>query len=541
MVEYEIEETLDDSHKLLWSVQDTWTMLALWLGTVLSRMPFRSQILYHWDSVNFAFAMQKFDVAAEQPQSPGYIGYVWLCRLVDLLFRDPQGTMVWLAIVGSGLAVAAMYLLGRAMFGRRTGIAAALFLASSPLFWFYGEIALPHTLDAFLVILSAWLLYEVMQGQAWATVPAAVSLAVAGGIRQQTPVFLALLALLAGIRFLQQVGWRRGWYWGGLAIVVFGLLCAAWFFPLIGSAGGLARYLEIVGTFSERFDSSTSLFLGAGWRGLNRNLRKLGMYTLYGWSVALLPLAVYGLLQPRWRRPLTRIKCIRVQWKHVTFLIAWTCPSLFFYSLIHMGQQGLVFVFLPVLLLVSARALVRLVDERRHVVLTAGLALLVIVNATICIALPEYPLGEERFKVLSWDTLRNNDIYFTERFTAIREHFPPTHTIIIARRWRHVEWYLPDYVYLPFAIAGKWEMNTGSALHSEQDEQLLTVSDLGLQPDDENQVNVVLFDPELHSFNLSSTHTTQAPLGEAGDLSIITWTEEQQFFYRAKGFGVQGD
>jgi hypothetical protein len=258
-----------------WSVKETWTAAALFLGTVLSRLPFRSQILYHWDSVNFAFAMQRFDVAAEQPHSPGYIAYVWLCRLVDTLFQDPQTTMVWLSVVGSGVAAVAMYLLGRAMFDQRTGLVGALFLTTSPLFWFYGEIALPHAVDTFVVILSAWLLYEVTLGWVWAVMPAAVSLAIAGGVRQQTPVFLALLALFAGVRFLQRVGWRRGGRWGVLAVAVFGLLCAGWFLPLINSTGGPVHYLQVVGAFSERFDRTTSIFLGAGMGGLSRNLHKL--------------------------------------------------------------------------------------------------------------------------------------------------------------------------------------------------------------------------------------------------------------------------
>jgi len=75
--------------------QEILIALCLLLITILSRIPFRSQVLYHWGSVNFAFAMQRFDVAAEQPQPPGYIAYVWLCRLVDLLFHDLQVTMLY--------------------------------------------------------------------------------------------------------------------------------------------------------------------------------------------------------------------------------------------------------------------------------------------------------------------------------------------------------------------------------------------------------------------------------------------------------------
>jgi 4-amino-4-deoxy-L-arabinose transferase-like glycosyltransferase len=492
-----------------WSVKETWTAAALFLGTMLSRLPFRSQILYHWDSVNFAFAMQHFDVAADQPQSPGYIAYVWLCRLVDVLFHDPQTTMVWLSIVGSGLAVVAMYLLGRAVFGRRVGLVAALFLVSSPLFWFYGEIALPHAVDAFLVILSAWLLYEVMLGQVWAMVPAAASLAVAGGVRQQTPVF---------VRFLQRVGWGRGWRWGVLAVGVFGLLCAGWFLPLIDSAGGLARYLQVVGAFSERFDRTTSVFLGAGMGGVSRNLRKLGMYTLYGWSVALLPLAVYGLMR-LWRRQLT------VQWKRALFLLAWVFPSLFFYTLIHMGQQGLVFVFLPVLLLVSAQALVRLVEGQERTALTAGMIMLVVVNAALFAVLPEYPLGKKHFKVLSWDTLRHNDTYFAERFAAIRQHFPAQSTVIIASRWRHVQWYLPEYVYLPFVIAGKREKDAGSPINTGCEERAWIAEELGLSFSLGDTMTVVLFDRELGAFNMNPDLIQSLALRDGAELEFMILQE----------------
>ncbi len=501
-----------------WSVKETWTAAALFLGAMLSRLPFRSQVLYHWDSVNFAFAMQHFDVAAEQPHSPGYIAYVWLCRLVDVLFHDPQTTMVWLSIVGSGLAVVAMYLLGRAMFGRRVGLVAALFLASSPLFWFYGEIALPHTLDLFLVTLSAWLLYKAAQGQGPYLLAAAVSLAVTSGMRQWTPVFLSLLLLVVLISFFQRTGWATGLRWAVPAVVVGGLFCAGWFFPLIASTGGLDRYLQVVSTYSARFTATTSLFMGAGSLGLTRNLRKLGMYTLYGWSVALLPFTVYGLVR-LWRRQWT------VQWERALFLLAWVFPSLFFYTLIHMGQQGLVFVFLPVLLLVSAQALVRLVEGQERTALTAGMIILVVVNAALFAVLPEYPLGKKHFKVLSWDTLRHNDTYFAERFAAIRQHFPAQSTVIIASRWRHVEWYLPEYVYLPFAIAGKREKDAGSPINTGREEQAWITEELGLSFSPGDTMTVVLFDTELGAFNMNPDLIQSLGLRDGAELEFMILQE----------------
>ena len=511
---------------------DVWYSLILFLLTILSRVPFRSQILYHWDSVNFAWAMQRFDVAAEQPHSPGYIAYVWLCRLVDVLFRDPQATMVWLSVVGSGLAVVAMYLLGRAMFGRRTGLVAALFLASSPLFWFYGEIALPHAMDTFLIILSVWLLYEVTLGRVWAVVPAAVSLAVAGGMRQQTPIFLSLLALFAGVRFLQRAGWRQGWRWCALAVAVFGLLCAGWFFPLTNSVGGLARYLQVVGAYSERFNRTTSIFMGAGMGGLSHNLRKLGMYTLYGWSVALLPLAVYGLVR-LWRRQL------RVQWERALFLLAWVFLSLFFYTLIHMGQQGLVFVFLPVLLLVSARALVRLAEGRGRRVLAAGAVVLGVVNAVLFIALPEYPLGSERFKVLSWDTLRNNDAYYEERFDAVRGHFPARDTVVMALRWRHVQWYLPEYQRLPFDFAQGGSVGLEAGSEAQEGQLPRPRSGQSLGGSVTGGMTVVLFDADLESLVRASGRASTLPLGNGETLTYLRLGPGEILRLGPEGFAIE--
>ena len=80
-----------------------------------------------------------------------------IARAASWVTGDAQSALVGIAIVGSGLAAGMLYLLAAAMFDRRVGLVAALGLASSPLFWFYGEIALPHAFDAFLIVAGVYL------------------------------------------------------------------------------------------------------------------------------------------------------------------------------------------------------------------------------------------------------------------------------------------------------------------------------------------------------------------------------------------------
>ena len=198
---------------------------------LVSRVPFTSKVLYHWDSVNFAYAITEFNLAKEQPQPPGYILYVWLCRLVNLIVNDPQTTMVVISIAASIGAVVAMYFLGETIYNPKVGWLSAGFMATSPLFWFYNEIALPHSVDAFLVILGVFLLYKTMLGDRRYLLPSIVLLAIAGGVRQQTLVFLAPLILFS----IRKVGWK--WFIAAGAVGV--VVSLAWFIPLIMLSGGL--------------------------------------------------------------------------------------------------------------------------------------------------------------------------------------------------------------------------------------------------------------------------------------------------------------
>src|SRR6266545_4038152 len=54
------------------SAQDGLIAGTLAVLVLATRLPFRTQYLYNWDSGNFALALRQFDVTAHQPHPPGY-------------------------------------------------------------------------------------------------------------------------------------------------------------------------------------------------------------------------------------------------------------------------------------------------------------------------------------------------------------------------------------------------------------------------------------------------------------------------------------
>lgn len=494
--------------------QDLTVTASLFVLTLISRIPFRSQVLYHWDSVNFAFGIQEFDVLQEQPHPPGYIVYIWLCRLADLLFQDAQVTMTWISIVASALSVVALFHLGRSMFDRRTGLIAALFLAATPLFWFYGEIALPHSVDTLMIIVSAWCLFKTMRGDLRSLFPAIALVAIAGGIRQQTLIFLSPMLIYS----LRKVGWKR-FIAAGL---VGSVICLGWFIPLMVQSEGISRYLWYMGEFSRRFQSSTSILMGAGLQGVIRNARRLIMYTLYGWNLLLFPTIGY-LAWRAWKKRLPQ------QWETFGFIFLWICPSLGFYTTIHMGQQGLVFVFLPALILVGAHALVQLLGNRILWLSTIAALLILAIAAFFCL-MPEYPLGKGSLRLLTRDTLVNSDHYYQDRFNVIQEHFPAESTAILAANWHHVEYYLPVYALLPIDVYPEGDLGSDLLDGSVEDTVKVTAEDLGLSHAGD-KINIVIFDEKLNLLNESPHLAQSVVLENGGEMRFFALEPDQALYY----------
>ena len=241
---------------------------ALALLALALRLPFGTRTLYSYDSANYAFALRDYyNVAHHHPHPQGYPLYVAAAKLIDLVVRQPNTSLVLLSMLAAAGAVALTYLLGRALFGARVGLVAGLLLAFSVGFWGYSEVAYPYTSLAFWLVAGAALCHAALQGRRGLALPLGLALGAAAGFRWDAVVFLAPLwgwALLA-------VGWRER----VLSVAAFLLVCLAWFIPMAALSGGLDGYLEALRLQSEYIVGTYSPLEGGGRAILELNLAYL--------------------------------------------------------------------------------------------------------------------------------------------------------------------------------------------------------------------------------------------------------------------------
>ena len=333
-------------------------------------------------------------------------------------------------------------------------------------------------------------LYKVHSGELNNSILAVISLAIAGGFRPQTLVFLLPLTIYA----FRKVGLKQFVVLGSLGLVI----CLIWFIPLVNSAGGITNYFTVLGAYSDRFQTTTSIFKGAGIFGLKRNFIKLALYTVYGLAATLIS-AVF--LPSFLRRKPENSKDL------YSFFLVWILPSGIYYFLVHMGQQGLVFTYLPALFLLLAAFVVNAFEEHGRKLLYAVIVMCV-VNASVFLFVPEYPFPGIDQRLLTRDTLRNSDDYFQQRFDVIRYNFLPESSLIFATNWHHVEYYLPEYQVIRFDIGAKWEVNEGDI---DTGDTLIIKTDENAQLE---MTRVIIFDDELNQINLSLDQLKQFAISE---------------------------
>ncbi len=406
-------------------------ILGLMIGTIFSRVPFHAKGFATFDAINYTLALSHFDMRLHQPHPPGYILYILLGRAFNLVFQDPRLALLWLSTVASGLAVLAIYLLGVEMFGRRAGLLAACLLAVLPFFWYFGEISAPYTIDLFFAALIGWLCYRALKrdGEKHIYI-CALALGLAGAFRLQTMIFFFPLFLYS-VRHHQ---FKIIISSSVIVMITFGLF----FIPSVLASGGFKSFIEGMFGILPLFSSVSNLVRSTRLERFQYNAYVILRSTFDAVGELVWPFIALGVLAP-----LRLDKASRKE--RIVFLGLMVIPIWVIYFLIWPGNLGTFLVTLTPFILLAAFGLDWLIGlPHWKTVGCIGLVLLTITQTAIFALLPEKPLGEAYRRLMNNQTVIRQVDYYNHKL-ALTQKFPSEGTIIFAREFRHLQYYLPEY------------------------------------------------------------------------------------------------
>jgi Protein O-mannosyl-transferase TMEM260-like len=325
----------------------------LFVATILTRIPFTSKYLYNLDSVHFALALKHYDVTLQQPHPPGYFLYVMFGRIFNFFIQEPNSAFIAMSILFSALTVLLVYYLGREIFDSKSALISAGIAITSPNLWFHGEVALSYAVGAFFSAFIGLLCWKVYTGNKQFIWLLAIILAIAGGIRQNTPVFLMPLCLFS----IRKIQIRTILAAACLATAV--TLC--WFIPMVQMSGGLNAYFEAFRLLESNTIAHNTIF-NLGLPGLNFHWQVLFKFVAcdIGAGIILLLFSSYLVIRNK--------KLATIDPGKLVFFALWILPSFLFFLLvfIHPAVPGYALIFLPPLLLLTARSVDIASERARH-------------------------------------------------------------------------------------------------------------------------------------------------------------------------------
>lgn len=485
--------------------RDLILILALILVALAIRLPYRSQYLYHWDSVNFALSLENYDVRLHQPQPPGYFLYSAVGGLFNDVIHDANASLVWISLISGVGGVVALYWLGTLMFNRMVGVTAALLVIANPLQWFYSEVALSYSLEFVLVIAIAGLCYLQLTGRERIWPVTVVVLGIAGGVRQNDLAFLIPLWLVSSY----PLSWRQRMG----SVLLLAVVCLVWALPMIALSGGLTGYMEALGGGSGVVAEESSLF---NLKELALNAGRMAIFLGYG-----LLLAVFPLLWGAWKvlRSGRKYFADRRAW----VMALWIAPAVVFYIFIHLRQHGHIFTFFPAVLLLVAVSVTELAkawgqtEQRQTLIWRVLTGVLVLMYAGFFLIAPASLLGSNQLPLQtpSRQTIQSRDTLLNERLAYVKANFDPATTVVLAGgfNYRHPEYYLRDFqeTQLSYRI-GDALMPLPEAV------QTLVLLDDGILPD-------VSADQGFETVTLPESGSIRYITWEAGKTALVSLSE----------------
>ena len=123
-------------------------------------------------------------------------------RLLDVVFHDANAALVAWNLIVSALAVAVIVFFASSIERQRSlmPVAAGAVLATSPLLWFYGEVAEIYPTEMLAVLLIAWSAWIALEGSQRSMLWCAAALAGASLFKASAAALAAPVAFHAWLR-----------------------------------------------------------------------------------------------------------------------------------------------------------------------------------------------------------------------------------------------------------------------------------------------------------------------------------------------------
>jgi hypothetical protein len=419
-------------------------------AVLLTRIPFRSRLLYDLDSVNFATGMERFDVTVFQPHAPGYYLYIVLGRLFSLALPEANDALVAVSVLFSCLAAIAIHRLTEDLYDRNAAFAAGFIFVFSPLFWFHGTVALIYVVEGFFSALVGWLCWQTYSGKRDRSLMSAAALGLSIGFRQSSCLFLGPLWLFSLSEKPKGAMVKSA---GVLALV-----CAAWFAPMAVESGGPAAYFQglydLWTAVAGQRTAFTSTEVGGVWLVFARSVAILVIFAMtFGFFPvrAVAQAAMWGRGQQATERNVERS----------LYYLVWLVPGLLFFTFIYLNyvNSGYLLVLTPPLFAWLGNAAWTGSGFARPRARAIHLITLAALNTLIFLYSPMYC---SRRSVLEFER------EWTRTVAFVRATYDPKTTVLIGldahfHGFRHASYYLPEYhifAYPNTRVAGQVRLLT---------------------------------------------------------------------------------
>ena len=231
------------------------TIIFLILIVIISSIPFLGKYLFFVDNtVNFALAINNFNIAIAQPHPPGYPIFVLLGKIIHYFIYNEKLSLTILAILFStGTSIFMFKLVHFITKNYFTSIICTLLLIFNPLYWFHRELAVESTADSFGATIIIFLIFKIIfDNRTKYFYILMLILGILGGIRPSIIILLSPLVLYTLFYLRKNTEEKTFFNISNLdfrvitiGAFIFIISILVWLLPMIFSTGGIDEYLRL--------------------------------------------------------------------------------------------------------------------------------------------------------------------------------------------------------------------------------------------------------------------------------------------------------